>query len=179
MVKQWALLVATVALLGSTAQAGHRHHRCCKPGPATCASVPSCAAAPSCGSGACGSGSSGCNSVVYGSTGYGSVGYASSGDASGGCGPAMVEQTVMEPVMTTEVRKVSATEYRQEQRERKYTVSRQVPRTETKSRTVTYYETNHVRKKSRTRFTTPLSTRSNNLTRFRFLTPNHVREHGQ
>ena len=52
----------------------------------------------------------------------------------------MVEQTVMEPVMTTEVRKISVTENRQEQRERKYTVSRQVPRTETKSRTVNYSE---------------------------------------
>jgi len=52
----------------------------------------------------------------------------------------MVEQTVMEPVMTTETRKVMTTEYKQEQRERKYTVQRQVPRTEARTRTVNYSE---------------------------------------
>ena len=52
----------------------------------------------------------------------------------------MVEQTVMEPVMVTETRKVQVTEYKQEQKERKYTVSRQVPRTENRTRTVAYNE---------------------------------------
>src|SRR5262249_45125272 len=56
------------------------------------------------------------------------------------CPPQMGEHTIMEPVMTTEIRKVKSTEYRQEPRERKYTVQRIVPRTETRTRTVGYTE---------------------------------------
>ena len=56
------------------------------------------------------------------------------------CAPAMVEQTVMEPVTVTETRKVQVTEYKQEQRERRYTVQKQVPRTENRTRTVSYTE---------------------------------------
>ena len=56
------------------------------------------------------------------------------------CAPAMVERTVLESVMVTETRKVQVTEYKQEPRVRKYTVTKMVPREEQRTRTVGYTE---------------------------------------
>ena len=53
----------------------------------------------------------------------------------------MVEQTVMEPEIVTETRKIQVTEYKQEPRVRTYNVTRLVPRTEMRTRTVAYTET--------------------------------------
>ena len=52
----------------------------------------------------------------------------------------MVEQTVLEPVMVTETRKIQVTEYKQEQKTREITVCKLVPRTEMRTRTVAYTE---------------------------------------
>ena len=53
------------------------------------------------------------------------------------CEPQMVEQTVMVPTYVTETRMVTATEYKQEQRERTVTVYKQVPQTEQRTQTCT------------------------------------------
>src|SRR5688572_11722507 len=43
------------------------------------------------------------------------------------CAPAMQTRTVMVPTYVTEMRTITATEYRQEQRQRNYTVTKRVP----------------------------------------------------
>ena len=53
---------------------------------------------------------------------------------------ATVEQIVLEPTMVTETRKIQVTEYKQEPRQRTYTVSKLVPRVENRTRTIAYSE---------------------------------------
>jgi hypothetical protein len=63
---------------------------------------------------------------------------ASAGDC---CQPCFetVECTILVPQQVTEYRTVTRTAYRQEQRERTFTVYKQVPRTESRTRTVNYF----------------------------------------
>lgn len=112
---KWMLPIVAVAMSATLAEARPRA-RCCRvwrcPQPCVTACTP-------------------CGGVVCGDA---------CGDGGAACGPqyTTVERTVMVPELVTEVRKVTVTEYTQEQRERKYVVQRQVPRVEVRNRVVNY-----------------------------------------
>src|SRR5262249_12250518 len=115
--RQLGLMLGVSLALATVADAGwHRHglRGGCYSGPACLGQMASCAAAMPCGSG-CGT------TCAPAPT----------------CAPAMVEQVVMVPEMTTETRKVMVTQYQTEQKSRTYTIQRQVPRTETRTGTRT------------------------------------------
>lgn len=112
--KKLALVMLGVLAVGADAEAGWwRRARCCDPYVSQCIPSPCCASAPVAVTAQC---------------------------APAPCAPPMVEQTVWDPVLTTETRKIQVTEYREEPRVRKFNVTRLVPRTEMKSRTVCYTE---------------------------------------
>ena len=109
--KNLVLVLLGLSAFGSVADAGHwRRARCCDPCAAECVPSPCCVSAPA------------------------------SAPVMTACAPVMVEQTVLVPELVTETRKIQVTEYSQEQRVRKYTVTKLVPRTEPRTRTVCFTE---------------------------------------
>ena len=91
---------------------------------------------------ASGCGSAAGNGVVGGGVVGGEAGAA-------GCGAQItyVERTVMVPTQVTEKRSVNKTVYSTEERERRYNVTKRVPRTETKTETYTVQVTKTETKK--------------------------------
>lgn len=120
-------LLGVMCLATSSVEAGHRQ-RCCDPVPVVCAPAPTCAP---------------CGAVC-------------TPPPSPTCAPAMVEKTILVPEMTTETRKVSVVEYKSETREEITKVQRMVPKTETRSRDVQYFERQEVVKDIQVTFKRPV-----------------------
>src|SRR5687768_12082471 len=119
MVRRAVCLLSAIAMLtagfAGQANAGlfkKKHCGGCEPAPCGCEAAPACGGCDA-GCDACGGAPAGCEAC-----------------AAEAPAPTMVMKTIMVPTYVTETRMITATEYKQEERTKTYTVNKRVPVTE-------------------------------------------------